>query len=326
MTTPKVSICCLCYNHEKYIRQCLDGIIMQQTSFPFEALVHDDASTDGSRQIILEYAEKYPAIIKPILQDENQYSKGKGILGTFLCPRCPGEYVAFCECDDYWTDPTKLQKQVDFLDSHREYSFCCHRYRIYEENTKSYRKEYAYDWYKEGENLEITESVALSVWVTQMLTTLIRKDIFLEIMQTVNNLYHTSRDNYIFYELLQVSKGISLNQDMGIYRWHDGGIASSTSGISRYGNAVKVYSNIYKKHIGDHILEARLRYNYERLLRYTSPSRQGWQILKDSFGYCNTTMQQLYMIAMYLIPPFLLRIPAKLYSKYLRKKCSISNP
>ena len=110
MTTPKVSICCLCYNHEKYIRQCLDGIIMQQTSFPFEALVHDDASTDSSRQIILEYAEKYPAIIKPILQDENQYSKGKGILGPFLCPRCTGEYVAFCECDDYWTDAPEIAK------------------------------------------------------------------------------------------------------------------------------------------------------------------------------------------------------------------------
>lgn len=116
-----VSVCCLSYNHEDYIRQCLDGIVMQQTSFRFEVLVHDDASTDKSQQIILEYSQKYPDIIKPILQKENQYKKGEGILGKFLFPKCSGKYIAFCECDDYWTDNNKLQRQVDFLETNPIY-------------------------------------------------------------------------------------------------------------------------------------------------------------------------------------------------------------
>lgn len=95
---------------------------MQQTSFRYEVLVHDDASTDKSQQIILEYAQKYPDVIKPILQKENQYSKGKGILAPILFPQCKGKYIAFCECDDYWTDSNKMQRQIDFLESHQSYS------------------------------------------------------------------------------------------------------------------------------------------------------------------------------------------------------------
>ena len=120
----KVSICVLSYNHEKYLRDCLDGIVMQKTTFSIEAWVHDDASTDSSSAIIKEYQERYPDIIKPILQTENQYSKGGGILAKFVYPRCVGAYIALCEGDDYWTDPLKLQKQVDFMEAHEDYSLC----------------------------------------------------------------------------------------------------------------------------------------------------------------------------------------------------------
>jgi len=123
----KVSVFCLAYNHEKYIRKCLDGFVMQKTTFPFEVLVHDDASTDNTAEIIREYAQKYPDIIKPILQTENQYSKGVRIIATFLRDKAAGEYVAWCEGDDCWTDCNKLQKQIDFLDSHPDYSCCYHR-------------------------------------------------------------------------------------------------------------------------------------------------------------------------------------------------------
>lgn len=116
-----VSVCVLSYNHENYIRQCLDGIMMQEVSFPIEVIVHDDASKDRSQQIIQEYVQKYPDIVKPILQKENQYSKGKSIMGHFLFPKCTGKYVALCEGDDYWTDTHKLQRQVDFLEAHPDY-------------------------------------------------------------------------------------------------------------------------------------------------------------------------------------------------------------
>ncbi len=125
---PLVSIQCLVFNHERYLRQCLDGFVMQQTSFPFEAIVHDDASTDGSAAIIREYAEKYPDIIKPIFETENQYSKHDGSLRRVVHAAIhpAAKYVAICEGDDYWTDPHKLQIQVDYLSSHDTCSMCWH--------------------------------------------------------------------------------------------------------------------------------------------------------------------------------------------------------
>lgn len=123
----KVYIRCATYNQEKYIRKCLDGFVMQKTNFCFKAVVHDDASTDGTCNIIREYAEKYPNIIVPIFEKENQYSKGLDAIFKILTEATKdGEYIAICEGDDYWTDPLKLQKQVDFLDSHPEYSLCSH--------------------------------------------------------------------------------------------------------------------------------------------------------------------------------------------------------
>lgn len=119
-----VSIQCLVYNHEPYLRQCLDGIVMQKTNFRFEAIVHDDCSTDGSRKIIEEYAAKYPDIIKPIYETENQYSKKDGSLRRIIYDHIKGNYIAICEGDDYWIDSYKLQKQVDVLEENHEYSFC----------------------------------------------------------------------------------------------------------------------------------------------------------------------------------------------------------
>lgn len=118
---PLVSIKCLVYNHEPYLRKCLNGFIIQKTSFKFEAIVHDDASTDGSADIIKEYAEKYPDIIKPIYEKNNLYSKHHYSLTKIMNNACNGKYIAFCEGDDYWTDPYKLQKQVDFLESNPDY-------------------------------------------------------------------------------------------------------------------------------------------------------------------------------------------------------------
>ncbi len=123
MKAPLLAIRCLTYNHEPYIRQCLEGFIIQKTSFPFIAIVHDDASTDKTAEIIEEYALKYPDIVKPILEKENQYSKHDGSLGRILNNAIPEsvKYIAMCEGDDYWIDPNKLQKQVDFLESNPEF-------------------------------------------------------------------------------------------------------------------------------------------------------------------------------------------------------------
>ena len=124
-TIPLVSICCVTYNHENYIRQCLEGFVMQQTNFPFEVLVHEDASTDNTAKIVKEYEAKYPDLFRCVYQTENQFLK-QNTLQNILFPMIRGKYVALCEGDDYWTDPLKLQKQSDFLSENPEYSVCFH--------------------------------------------------------------------------------------------------------------------------------------------------------------------------------------------------------
>ena len=129
-----VSISCLTYNHFPYIRQCLNGFIMQRTTFAFEVLIHDDASTDGTAEIIREYELRYPNIVKPIYQIENQYSKGVKVQRVYNYPRAKGKYIAFCEGDDYWSDPYKLQKQVDILENNPNATFVYTNFQTIEEN------------------------------------------------------------------------------------------------------------------------------------------------------------------------------------------------
>ena len=121
-----VSVLCTAYNQEAYIARALEGFVTQKTDFAFEVLVNDDKSTDRTADIIREYAEKYPDIIRPFYQTENLYSQDIDIYQKVFFPNARGKYVAYCEGDDYWTDPEKLQIQVDFLESHPEYSACVH--------------------------------------------------------------------------------------------------------------------------------------------------------------------------------------------------------
>lgn len=122
----KVSVICNAYNHEKFIKDALDSFLMQKTNFKYEVLIHDDASTDNTANIIREYEKAYPDIIKPIYQTENQYSKGVNITVAYHLPRLKGKYIALCEGDDYWTDSSKLQKQFDALESHTGIDICAH--------------------------------------------------------------------------------------------------------------------------------------------------------------------------------------------------------
>lgn len=118
---PLVSIICTSYNHEAYIKEALEGFVMQKTNFPFEIIVHDDASTDNTASIVKSYEVKYPELFVNIYQTENQYSKGNGDVGRIVYGAARGKYIAICEGDDYWSDPLKLQKQVDFLEKNEGY-------------------------------------------------------------------------------------------------------------------------------------------------------------------------------------------------------------
>lgn len=132
-----VSIKCLAYNHEKYIAKMLEGCLNQKVNFKYEIIVHDDASTDNTAAIVREYEKRYPDIIVPIYEKENQYSSvGIKHVNNMIYERAKGKYMAFCEGDDYWIDDTKLQRQIDFLEQHPECSFCFHDAIIVWENGK----------------------------------------------------------------------------------------------------------------------------------------------------------------------------------------------
>lgn len=121
MIKPLVSIFMITYNHENYISPAIEGVLMQKTPFPFELVIGEDCSTDNTRSICIEYQKRFPDIIKLRLPDKNQ-----GIIKNYIetMRACRGKYIAICEGDDYWIDPYKLQKQVDYLESRSEYGLC----------------------------------------------------------------------------------------------------------------------------------------------------------------------------------------------------------
>lgn len=120
---PRVSVVCITYNHEQYLAEALDSFIAQQTTFPFKILVGDDCSNDGTRGVLSEYVERHPDLITPYYRERN-YGAQRNLID--LCKRAGTEYIAFCEGDDYWTDPLKLQKQFDFMELCSDLRACFH--------------------------------------------------------------------------------------------------------------------------------------------------------------------------------------------------------
>ena len=182
---PLASILCVTYNQVDYIRQCLDGLVMQQTDFPFEIIVYDDASTDGTQDIIREYEQKYSHIINPIYQTENQYSKRIRVFPTYIYPKAQGKYIAMCEGDDYWTDPLKLKKQVLFLEQNPDYSLVYTNYRQYFQKTGMWKE--PSEGVDEG---DVYESLLCRRIRCQILTTCFRQDILEKMPNLPEDFFH----------------------------------------------------------------------------------------------------------------------------------------
>lgn len=242
-----VSIRCLAYNHEKSIRETLESFVMQKTNFRFEAIVHDDASTDGTAGIIREYAEKYPDIIKPIYETENQYSKHDGSLFSIMNKACTGKYIAYCEGDDYWIDPLKLQKQVDYLEAHPEVVYSCCRFNVLNEYTNTYttcpnryfdnelnkdKKEFLFD-------IEYPFTVE---WVTLTLTQVIRRELLDE---QFYKKFKYARDVHTIYRVLSAGKGVCHNFIGGVCRVSDASTFGKYSTQKRLQITRKVYEEFY---------------------------------------------------------------------------------
>lgn len=237
-----VTIQCLSYNHSAYIRQCLNGFVMQKTNFHFEVIVHDDASTDETAIIIQEYAEKYPQIIKPIFECENQFFKKDNSLWRIMSTHTHGKYIAMCEGDDYWTDPYKLQKQVDFLESHPDYVMCSHKWNEFIENEKRINWGIPFEVNSIGKIYDLN-CLIHGEWYFQPLTILYRRS-------SVNferyNRYKNSKDITLLYALLKNGKGFCIPDVMATYRIHSSGMWSGSDLNSRRKQDFETKLGIYE--------------------------------------------------------------------------------
>jgi len=232
---PLVSISCVTYNQAPYIKECLDSFLMQQTDFAFEILINDDASTDGTREIIEEYASKYPEIIFPLYQSENQYSKGvRGMMAKFNFPRSRGKYIALCEGDDYWTDPLKLQKQVNTLEENSAYSMCFHDAWVVKDNMQSHK------YVDKNKTVFTTEDLFERHFIPTASILFRNNIVFPDWYSKIQ-----SGDKLLLF-LFSLNGDIKfLNEPMSVYRLHSAGISNTHVGIK------KVYDTALLLHLID---------------------------------------------------------------------------
>ena len=220
-SAPLVSICCITYNHESYIEQALHGFLMQETSFPFEILIHDDASSDKTPNIIQKYEKKYPDIVKPIYQTENQYSKGNDVIQINLA-RSQGKYIAICEGDDYWIDPHKLQKQVDFLETHPEYSMCFHKAQLkFESNLYTDLTE------QDIQDKCYSATELLERWIAPLASIVMKRSCAFYPLK--NKAAILTGDIFIIFSCLAMGKVWGFSKAMSVYRVNQGGVSHNPS-------------------------------------------------------------------------------------------------
>ncbi len=240
--TPLVSINCVTYNHVNFIRDALEGFVMQQTTFPFEILVHDDASTDGTAEIIREYESRYPHLVLPIYQQENQYSKRVPITAHIQFPRARGKFVASCEGDDYWTDPYKLQKQVDFLEAHPACSMCFHDVMVRHEDQQSESPGFCSPDQKEISTLEDLLTKNFIPTASVMLR--------LGAFKGLPEWYLEQPMDWPFFVLFAQHGDIGyINEVMGVYRLHGGGVWWWQNSLAKIKVTFPMYAHFYR-HLG----------------------------------------------------------------------------
>lgn len=236
LVAPTVSIFCMVYNHEKYIANAIQGFLMQKTNFNSVIVIGEDCSPDGSRKVIDSYVETYPGKFKLMYHDVNV---GAHKNQEIILKNCKGKYVAICEGDDYWTDPLKLQTQVDFMKYNPDYAICFTDYKMYNQTTNTFEHPNLIEQYKEKSSFS-------------------RKDIVLDnFIPTLTCLFKNFPQNvqYLKKELFPGDWFIHiLNSKNGkikflpivsaVYRKHDGGACSSSNPITnnlRYINSIDIF-------------------------------------------------------------------------------------
>lgn len=217
----EVSIICLAYNHEKYISKALDSFLMQKTNFKYEIIVHDDASTDDTADIIRQYEKSNPEIVKPIYQKENQHSMGKNIHREFTLKKAKGRFIALCEGDDFWTDEYKLQKQYNALNSNENCCFCVGLVNCCDKDGKMLKKTYPQDKYGINRTGVIVKTEVIGMlyknslhYPFQTSSYLFKREVFIKSLDTFNSTY----DRNVLLAGVLCGDFYYINEGMSMYR------------------------------------------------------------------------------------------------------------
>jgi len=245
MNDPLVSICCITYNHEQYIRDAIDGFLMQNTDFPFEICLGEDESNDGTREICQEYADKFPDKIRLFLRSRKDviYINGQAT-GRYnfieTLKECKGKYIALCDGDDYWTDPLKLQKQVDFMEASPNSSICFHPVIIRDDRYKGikYSQEISLNWQMNFDTLLLSCYIHTS-------SVLFRHSTLNKIPTWLSNI---SQGDWALFLLFSKKGNIGfINETMGVYRRHSKGLWTKQDRIVRLIKEIQMFNIIGKE-------------------------------------------------------------------------------
>ncbi len=283
MNNPLVSIFCVSYNHEKFIAQALDGFVMQQTDFNFEIVISDDCSTDNTKKIINEYKTKYPKLFRDVSPREN-IGMQKNWIHTLAA--CNGKFIALCEADDYWTDPYKLQKQVDFMEQHKDCALTYHPVEVI--NNEELNRSYPYD---NPKDVAYTSDVIMSHFIPTCSVMLTAKSVSKLPLWIIK-----ARSFDIALEMVVSLSGeiLYISDSMAVYRQHLGGISKSK--IHQYRGALsQLYIlrkfNDYSEHSFNDIIRTKMKKTTSYHLK-----------LRDKYGrrlYSFITRCKLFMYHIY---------------------------
>ena len=240
MITPKISVLMLTYNHAPYLKEAIEGVLMQQTDFDFELIICNDCSPDSSEQVIQPFVDKHPEIISYF-----RHKKNIGFIENqrFAFKKANGKYIAYCEGDDYWTCPNKLQFQYDFLEKNLEFVMTTARNLVLHQDDGKITNDGKDLIFENKEVVDYTQETFFNERPTQTLTYLIRKD---AIDLKWIDVYPNYRDLYYFYHALEFGKGRAFNKIVGVYRLHEGGVYSSLETEKKLRTSIDIFSNIKK--------------------------------------------------------------------------------
>lgn len=243
---PRVSVLMVTFNHEAYVAQALESVFAQQHNFDFEIVVGDDASTDRTPEIVMEFSRCYPGIIRLI-----RHPKNVGHCRNYfsVLEACKGEYVALLDGDDYWTDPEKLKKQVDFLDRNPEFVLSCHRFRRHYLPQKRIENDLCPELYEQNpEGFVMDPERFFSHWIAQTLTVVLRRNA--ADMDELRAYKHFA-DVQLFFSVLQKGKGYAHGFFGAVYNMHGDGVWSKLDEYQRVRMNFNIVSELRKNYPDD---------------------------------------------------------------------------